>query len=226
MDKFGFSYRYNTAYKLRAYILALWDISPFGRNVVYAENVRGNRASASIHFKNDWIYKDIALTKGVSQMKLIFEKDTQRSGQLVKGYIEKWNWYKENGSYNSGKDFLSAHWEVRNASPYIVRLHVESPKQVVDPKLNAIKNRIIINILAKIFEIQKTTTLGHLKIGTKLSNTYKYKSSEVFQVELTDKNVLTLGTEEKISKVNNEIGHVIDNSLTKCIQEIKEIFCY
>jgi hypothetical protein len=31
---------YNTAYTLRAYALALLDIAPFGRNVVYAGNVR------------------------------------------------------------------------------------------------------------------------------------------------------------------------------------------
>jgi len=30
----------NTAYTLRANALALRDIAPFGRNVVYAENVR------------------------------------------------------------------------------------------------------------------------------------------------------------------------------------------
>ena len=30
----------NTAYTLRTYVLALWDIAPFGRNVVYAGNVR------------------------------------------------------------------------------------------------------------------------------------------------------------------------------------------
>ena len=29
---------YNTAHSLRAYVLALRDIAPFGRNVVYAEN--------------------------------------------------------------------------------------------------------------------------------------------------------------------------------------------
>ena len=32
----------NTAYTLRAYALALRDIAPFGRNVVYAGNVRRN----------------------------------------------------------------------------------------------------------------------------------------------------------------------------------------
>ncbi len=31
---------YNTAYTLRANTLALRDIAPFGRNVVYAGNVR------------------------------------------------------------------------------------------------------------------------------------------------------------------------------------------
>ena len=30
----------NTAYALRANALALWDIAPFDRNVVYAGNVR------------------------------------------------------------------------------------------------------------------------------------------------------------------------------------------
>lgn len=30
----------NTVYMLWAYALALWDITPFGRKVVYAENVR------------------------------------------------------------------------------------------------------------------------------------------------------------------------------------------
>jgi len=33
---------YNTAYTLRADVLALRDIAPFGRNVVYAGNVRRN----------------------------------------------------------------------------------------------------------------------------------------------------------------------------------------
>ena len=32
----------NTAYTLRAIALALRDIAPFGRNVVYAENVMRN----------------------------------------------------------------------------------------------------------------------------------------------------------------------------------------
>jgi hypothetical protein len=30
---------YNTADMLRASALALWDIAPFGRNVIYADNV-------------------------------------------------------------------------------------------------------------------------------------------------------------------------------------------
>lgn len=30
---------YNTVYTLQAYALALWEIAPFGRNVVYAGNV-------------------------------------------------------------------------------------------------------------------------------------------------------------------------------------------
>jgi len=33
---------YNTAYTLRANALALWDIAPFGRNVVNADTVRRN----------------------------------------------------------------------------------------------------------------------------------------------------------------------------------------
>jgi len=33
---------HNTAYTLRAIALALRDIAPFGRNVVYAGNVRRN----------------------------------------------------------------------------------------------------------------------------------------------------------------------------------------
>ena len=37
----------NTAYTLRAYALALRDIAPFGRNVVYAGNVRRNDAKVS-----------------------------------------------------------------------------------------------------------------------------------------------------------------------------------
>jgi len=35
---------HNTAYTLRAIALALWDIAPFGRNVVYAGNVSRNSA--------------------------------------------------------------------------------------------------------------------------------------------------------------------------------------
>ena len=37
----------NTAYTLRANALALWDIAPFGRNIVYAENDKQNAASLS-----------------------------------------------------------------------------------------------------------------------------------------------------------------------------------
>ena len=39
----GLSPSPNTAYTLRANALVLWDIAPYGRNVVYAGNVRRNR---------------------------------------------------------------------------------------------------------------------------------------------------------------------------------------
>ena len=43
-ETFGFlalpsAWSYNTAYTLRAKALVLWDIAPYGRNVVYAGNV-------------------------------------------------------------------------------------------------------------------------------------------------------------------------------------------
>ena len=38
----GWAHTPNTAYTLWAYALALRDIAPFGRNVVYAGNVRRN----------------------------------------------------------------------------------------------------------------------------------------------------------------------------------------
>ncbi len=38
----------NTAYTLRAYALAILDIAHFGRNVVYAENVRLSASSLFI----------------------------------------------------------------------------------------------------------------------------------------------------------------------------------
>ena len=39
----------NTAYTLRLR-LALRDIAPFGRNVIYAENVRGNSVNKTAKF--------------------------------------------------------------------------------------------------------------------------------------------------------------------------------
>jgi hypothetical protein len=39
MSKYGHGTAYNTAYTFRANALALRDIVPFGRNVVYAGNV-------------------------------------------------------------------------------------------------------------------------------------------------------------------------------------------
>lgn len=40
---------------------------------------------------------------------LVFEKDKQKSGNLVKGYHENWDIKKEGGSYNTGYNFLSVH---------------------------------------------------------------------------------------------------------------------
>lgn len=157
-------------------------------------------------------------------MKLIYENDNQISGKLIKAYKKDWNWEKHGGNYESGKNFLSIHWEVRKKSNKKVRLHVESPTSEKDLVLNNLKSRIIISILSKIVQIKENlnTKKGKIKIGSMLNYVNKNKSSEVFKIEL-EKNNLTM--KERIDIIHNNIGSIIDEILKDYyLEEISNIF--
>jgi len=86
-----------------------------------------------------------------------------------------------------------------------------------------LKNRIIISILAKITQIKEDLNINksNLEIGSRLNYVNKNKSSEVFKVKL---NQNSLTKKEKIEKVNNSIGKIIDDIIKNYyLEEIKEL---
>jgi hypothetical protein len=150
-------------------------------------------------------------------MSLIFERDDFRS-KLIKGYPTNWNVSRNNGSYNTGKDFLSIHWEVHYESPDVVRLDVESPTKVIDYELNFLKQRIIIAILSKTQEINNSLKLGDFQIASRLFNTDMNKSSEVFHVKIFENNIKQ-DYKENILQVHEQIGNIISSVLLKFSSE-------
>lgn len=139
---------------------------------------------------------------------MFFEEDNQRNGHLWEGYQKGWNWARNGGSYKSGTNFLSIHWEVHDQYPLRVKLHVESPRADTDIRLNLLKSQIIISILSKLPDINNTLAFGKIEIGSRLSNTTGNKSSEVFHIDLDPINDYT--AQEVIEVVNAEIGGIIN----------------
>jgi hypothetical protein len=152
-------------------------------------------------------------------MNLNFESDNFRS-KLIRGYPIAWNLSKNNGSYNSGKDFISVHWEVHYDSPDVVRLDVEAPVKTKDIELNFLKQRIIIAILSKTQEVNNALKLGEFQIASRLFNTHMNKSSEVFHVKICKDNVLS-NHKENISQVHSELGNIIESVILKFSEEFK-----
>lgn len=155
-------------------------------------------------------------------MNIIFKKDKQPSGKLVKGYLPNWNYTRNSGNFAKGKDFLSLHWEVKDDSLNIVRFHVESPKYEIDKELNRIKYKIIVGILASILEIEKLITVGEVKTGTMLNNIDNDKCTEVFRVILNSGCILT-SYDENIELVNHQVGKVINKVVSRYSNEIKNL---
>lgn len=153
-------------------------------------------------------------------MDLIFKKDKQISGKLCKGYLENWDFSRNNGSYVKGKDFLSIHWEIAENSPGEVRFHVEAPTYLIDNELNLIKSKIIILLLSKIIEIKNCATVGELKTGSRLSKIDINKSTEVFKIILDKKNICN-NSEENIKQVNIQLQDIINNVIEKFTLDIK-----
>jgi hypothetical protein len=150
---------------------------------------------------------------------LFFEEDNQRNGHLWQGYQRGWNWARNGGSYKSGINFLSIHWEVHDQYPLRVKLHVESPRADIDIRLNLLKNRIIVGILSILPDIYNNLAFGKLEIGSKLFNTTGNKSSEVFHIDLDAINDYT--AQRIIEVVNAEIGGIINRVVLRYEQSLK-----
>jgi len=156
-------------------------------------------------------------------MNLIFESDSQQSGDLIKAYKENWNYSKNHGNYDSGENFLSIHWEVKNNYPNKVRLHVESPKESVDSELNKLKMKIIITIMSKVDKLRDELNKGELVISSLVDNAYKNKSTEVFHISFDDKDIINLDKKQKIIKAHENLGDFIDDYVKKYENQIEAL---
>lgn len=154
-------------------------------------------------------------------MNLIFEKDEQRN-KLIKGYQENWDLTRNNGSYNSGKDFISVHWELHYDSPSVVRLDVESPTKSIDYELNFLKQRIIIGILSKTFDIKNSIKLGDFEVASRLFTTDSTKSTEVFHIKMFD-NYVRPSYKDNVLQVHAQVGEIIDKVVSKFASEFNSL---
>ena len=145
------------------------------------------------------------------------------SGRLYRGYLGKWHNFKNSGTNENGRDFLLIHWEIHENKLNEVRLHVESPKAADSIQLNLLKSRIIIAILIKYHEIDSLINMGKVDLGTRLTNTATYKSSEVFRIIL-DIDKMKSSPEENFALVHDLIGDIIDCAFTKFSKDLKILF--
>lgn len=81
---------------------------------------------------------------------------------------------------------------------------------------------MIVGILSKIMEINKLVKNETLKIGSKLNESHKNKSTEVFHVEYS--NNMEHDTKKLIDKIDNKLSEFIDDSFTNHRKEIDIIF--
>lgn len=143
-------------------------------------------------------------------MALHFHHDASRDGNLTLAYEPGWDWSRFGGNYDSGGDFFAVHWEVKERDPLNIRLHVESPKQMVDSKLNALKQSVIEDVLhSQIEQAARHAGLG-FKLGSRLSLSAQQtnKSTEVCRLVLAE-DKRDNSEEDRIREVHEIAGLIV-----------------
>jgi hypothetical protein len=106
---------------------------------------------------------------------LVYKEGKMRN--LVGAYRIGWNLSKNGNDYFSGNDFFSVHYEVNKKTPNEILLHIESPEQKNDTKLNQAKQQ-----LKAIIENMDTYPLKSEKIDSR--DPTEYKSTIIFKFKV------------------------------------------
>lgn len=128
------------------------------------------------------------------------------------------------GSYDAHRDFLTVHWEVRESSPRDIRLHVEAPRESIDPDLNSIKADIIAAFLDPSVERAIAQRGLAYRVGRRISDKSisRYKSTEPFRIELD----ASAGTdmERNLMLVHHALADLVGSRLAPFLPEIERHF--
>lgn len=154
-----------------------------------------------------------------------FQNGSSISGPYEFGYEEGWHWSKNGGNYNSGRDFFSVHWEISDHKPGDVKLHIESPKSNVEPKLNEIKKEMVEQFLSVRFknlvEEKGFVYVVGRNIGS--SSIEKNKSTQAFRVAVS--NEQRLGSHQaNIEMMNSIAGEAVREVVGRFAKQIDAHF--
>lgn len=146
-------------------------------------------------------------------------------GTFTKGVVPHWDWSRNGGCYNSGRDFFSVHWEVRERDPAGIRLHVEAPTESTDGALNSIKRQVLVALLASDIESIAQQKCYAYKRGTKISleSIRDNKSTEAFRL-VVDSGQRKATSEQDIATVHDFLGSHVDQVLTQFRDKVSQQF--
>lgn len=144
---------------------------------------------------------------------------------ITQAYKSGWNFVRFGGSYSSGKNFFSIHWEVNSSSANLVRFHVEAPTEKEDKNLNDLKYQIVNEIKNNLHEAESLIKEGQIVESVRASkekNIKNDKSSEVFHVVLDDSYDYKK-VKEGIILVNKNLRGFLDQYIQKHSERFKKL---
>jgi len=156
---------------------------------------------------------------------MIFQSGSSKDGPYEFGYEQGWHWSKNGGSYDNSRDFFWIHWEINEAKPNRVKLHIECPNAMVEPELNEIKQEMAQAFLSPQFKnlIEQS---GYTYIpGRQIRPEHirRNKGTQPFRIELTEHQCQS-SRQANIEMVNAVMGQAIGEIVKRFTSQLNRHF--